>query len=142
MQRRNLLAFAMTSMRIHQGADAAETNIMKIQMEARGRSWTIALEENETARALYSKLPLMLDLQDLYGRELCHRFREALPAREVEMRGYEVGEVVYWPPRHSFVILYRQNGEAFDMQSIGRVESGIDELAALGDATVRLSQAK
>ena len=88
---------------------------MKIQMEARGRSWTIALEENETARALYSKLPLMLDLQDLYGRELCHRFREALPAREVEMRGYEVGEVVYWPPRHSFVILYRQNGEAFDM---------------------------
>lgn len=94
------------------------------------------------ARALYSKLPLMLDLQDLYGRELCHRFREALPAREVEMRGYEVGEVVYWPPRHSFVILYRQNGEAFDMQSIGRVESGIDELVALGDATVRLSQAK
>lgn len=91
MQRRNLLAFAMTSMLIHQGADAAETNIMKIQMEARGRSWTIALEENETARALYSKLPLMLDLQDLYGRELCHRFREALPAREVEMRGYEVG---------------------------------------------------
>lgn len=49
MQRRNLLAFAMTSMLIHQGADAAETNIMKIQMEARGRSWTIALEENETA---------------------------------------------------------------------------------------------
>ncbi len=142
MQRRNLLAFAMTSMLIHQGAGAAETTKMKIQIEARGKSWTILLENNETARALYSKLPLTLDLEDLYGRELCHRFREALPAREVEMRGYEVGEVVYWPPRHSFVILYRQNGEAFDMQSIGRVESGIEALAQLGDAKVRLTQAE
>ncbi|WP_297609054.1 cyclophilin-like fold protein [uncultured Sutterella sp.] len=142
MQRRKLLAFAVTNMLVHQGAGAAETIKMKIQIEARGKSWTILLENNETARALYSKLPLTLDLEDLYGRELCYRFREALPAREVGIRGYEVGEVVYWPPRHSFVILYRQNGEAFDMQSVGRVESGIDELAQLGDAKARLTRAE
>ena len=121
-------------MLVHQGAGAAETTTMKIQIEARGKKWTISLENNETARALYAKLPLTLDMEDLYGLELCCRFRKALPAREVEMRGYEIGEVVYWPPRHSFVILYRQNGEAFDMQSVGRVESGIDELAQLRDS--------
>lgn len=63
---------------------------MKIQIEARGKKWTISLENNETARALYAKLPLTLDMEDLYGLELCCRFRKALPAREVEMRGYEI----------------------------------------------------
>lgn len=39
---------------------------MKIQIEARGKKWTISLENNETARALYAKLPLTLDMEDLY----------------------------------------------------------------------------
>ena len=142
MQRRKILAFAATSMHVHQGAGAAETTTMKIQIEVRGKKWTISLENNETARALYAKLPLTLDMEDLYGRELCYRFREALPARGVVMRGYALGAGVCWPPRHSVVILYRQNGEAFDMQSVGRVESGIDELAQLGDAKARLTRAE
>ena len=53
---------------------------------------------------------------------------DALPANEVSYRGYEVGEIVYWPPRHSFVILYAQNGEHFDMQPIGRIEKGVEEM--------------
>ena len=41
----------------------------------------------------------------------------------VQYRTYEVGEIVYWTPKLSFVILYTQNGEAFEMQSIGRIDS-------------------
>lgn len=41
----------------------------------------------------------------------------------VAITRYEVGEIVYWPPRHSFVIMYAQNGEMFDMQKIGKILS-------------------
>ena len=81
-------------------------------------------------------------LMDLYGRELCYRFPEALPTDNVEYRGYRVGEIVYWSSRHSFAILYAQNGEAFDMQRIGRIEWGLEELARLGDAEVTITLEK
>lgn len=84
------------------------------------------LEDNDTARAIAEMLPMTLSMMDLYGREMCYRFANALPANEARTRGYDVGEIVYWPPRHSFVILYEQNGERFEMQSIGRLESGVD----------------
>ena len=97
------------------GENAMQQKRLVIEVEGK------VLEENAATRELVSRLPLTLDFADLYGRELCHRFRDALPTDDVRVRGYEVGEIVYWPPRHSFVILYRQNGEAFDMQSIGRM---------------------
>mgnify|MGYP004635142829 CR=1 FL=1 len=81
-------------------------------------------------------------LMDLYGRELCYRFPEALPTDNVEYHGYRVGEIVYWPSRHSFAILCAQNGEAFDMQRIGRIEWGLEELARLGDAEATITLEK
>ena len=69
------------------------------------------------------QLPLKMKMADLYGRELCYRFRAPLPTDNVAYTRYEVGEIVYWPPRHSFVIMYAQNGEMFDMQKIGKILS-------------------
>lgn len=95
----------------------------KLMIVADGREVSAVLADNATTRELIRRLPMMLHFEDLYGREFCHRFERALPTDDVRSRGYDVGEIVYWPPRHSFVILYKQNGEVFDMQSIGRVEN-------------------
>ena len=100
------------------------------------------MEDNALTRELVKRLPMTIPMMDLYGRELCYRFPEALPTDSVEYRGYRVGEIVYWPPRHSFVILYAQNGEAFDMQRVGRIEWGLEELARLGDAEVTITLEK
>ena len=102
-----------------------ETNALKIAIEFEGALFHASLEDNATTRALLAKLPLTIDFLDLYGRELCHRFDEPLPAEEVRMRGYEAGEIIYWPPRRSFVIMYRQNGERFEMQTVGRLEGDL-----------------
>lgn len=50
-----------------------------------------------------------------------------------------MGEIVYWPPRHSFVILYAQNGEHFDMQPIGRIEKGVEEMGRVGSMKVTIT---
>lgn len=73
-----------------------------------------------------------------YSRELVYRFPDALPANETTTRGYEVGDIVYWTPRHSFVIMYAQNGERIsNLQQIGRIESSVDGLDRTGSADVR-----
>jgi hypothetical protein len=79
---------------------------------------------------------------DLYSREMCYRFPDALPANEATARGYEVGEIIYYPPRHSFVIMYAQNGERFNMQTIGRVDSNVDAFKNIGNIDVRFELVK
>ncbi len=91
--------------------------------------------DNPTSRAIIAQMPMTLDMLDLYDNEMCYRYPDALPTDNVQDRGYEVGEIIYWPPAHSFVIRYAQNGEVFDMQSIGKVDSGL-ELFGHGDTQV------
>ena len=62
---------------------------------------------------------------------------DALPANEAETTGYEVGDIMYWTPRHSFVIMYEQNGERISsMQKIGRIDSGVEVFKRTGDINV------
>ena len=97
---------------------------------------TATFEDNATTKAFREKLPLTLPMLDLYSREMCYRFPDALPANEAKTRRYEVGDIIYYPPRHSFVIMYKQNGERFNMQSMGKVDSGIEKFSNIGDIDV------
>lgn len=114
----------------------------KVKIKAGEREAMAVLEDNAASRAFMARLPLTLPMMDLYGREMCHRFAEALPTDEVNTRGYEVGEIVYYPPRRSFVILYGQNGERFPMQKLGRIISGVKVFLDAGDMDVSFEAAE
>ncbi len=116
--------------------------ITKMTITVNGQTLTATLENNATARAFAAKLPLTLPMMNLYGREMCYRFPESLPTDNARTRGYEVGEIVYYPPMHSFVIMYAQNGERFQMQSIGRVEGNVSIFEGIGDVDVRFEKAE
>ena len=122
-----------TWVKIKVGGKAKE---YKIKITAKGKEATATLYDNATTRALVKKFPLTVSMMDLYDRELCYRFKEALPTDNARDTGYEVGEIVYYPPMHSFVILYEQNGEEFEMQKLGRVTSGLNNLSGIGDTKV------
>lgn len=131
------------------GADEGDNNsnedndmVTKMKITINGRTLTATLEDNATTRAIVQRLPMTLPMMDLYGREMCYRFPEALPTDNARTRGYEVGEIVYYPPMHSFVIMYRQNGERFQMQSIGRINSGVEIFDGIGDVDVRFEKAE
>jgi formylglycine-generating enzyme required for sulfatase activity len=113
---------------------------MKIQITIDNKtSLTATLLDNKTTRDFVKKLPLIIPLTDLYSREMCYHFAESLPTDNVRETGYEVGEIVYWPPRHSFVIMYAQNGEKFSMQKLGRIDAGVEIFEKTGDVTVTIS---
>ena len=136
-------ALAAGTLFAQSGDISNETELpMKIKITVNGQTTLNAvLEDNATARAFAAKLPLTLPMKDLYDREMCFNFPEALPANEARTRGYEVGEIIYYPSLHSFVIMYAQNGERFRMQSVGRVSGNVGIFAETGDADVRFEAA-
>ncbi len=122
------------------GAEAAES--VKVKITVGERSMTASFLNNATTEALVKKFPLTLPMADLYGREMCCRFEEELPAREAATGGYEVGDICYWTPRRSFVIFYRQNGEVIsNLQKVGHIDSGVEIFELTGDVAVRFELA-
>lgn len=114
----------------------------KMLITVNGQTLTATLEDNVTTRAIIERLPITLPMMELYGREMCYRFPDALPTDNVHTRGYEIGEIVYYPPMHSFVIMYRQNGEHFQMQTIGRVDSGVNIFNGIGSVDVHFEMSE
>lgn len=110
---------------------------IKIKVTVGEHVLTATLLDNATTRSLIAKFPLTVRMADLYSREMCYRFPDPLPANEALTNGYEVGDISYWTPRHSFVIFYKQNGEVIsNLQKIGRLNSGVEVFEKTGDVDV------
>ena len=108
----------------------------QIRIKAGNHEQTATLQHNATTRAFIDMLPITLPMLNLYGREMCYRFPDALPTDDVNTCGYEVGEIVYYPPMHSFVILYAQNDERFSMQKLGKVNGDVSVFNDIGNVDV------
>ena len=110
----------------------------RIKITVGNQVLTATIYNNATGRDFIEWLPLSLPMMDLYSREMCYRFSDTLATDNVQYTGYEVGEIVYWPPGHSFVIMYAQNGEHFSMQKLGRIDSGVEIFENTGDVEIKI----
>lgn len=98
---------------------------------------TAQFEDNAAARELISRMPFTIDMDNLYSRELCHRYGHGgLPVDKAKEQGYRVGDISYWPPLGSLVFLYKQNGEVFEQQPIGHIDSDVSFFSKLNSAEV------
>ena len=110
---------------------------MRITITAVDHVITATLYDNAAGRALWEKLPLTLNMMNLYGREMCYRFGAGgLPDDDAADTGYEIGDISYWPPAGSLVILYKQNGEVFEQQPIGRTDDDISFFDGMPDTDI------
>lgn len=122
----------------HTPAANQEASKVRVKIRAGDTELIAVLEDNSTTRALIAQMPMTLPMMDLYGREMCYRYGAyALPTDRLRSDGYEVGDIAYWPPGGSLVILYRQSGERFERQHLGHIASGVEVFASAGDADVR-----
>lgn len=110
---------------------------MKIKIMVGDTELFATLEDNATTQAIIEQMPMTLPMMDLYGREMCYRYGAyALPTDNLQSDGYEVGDIAYWAPGGSLVILYKQNGEQFERQHLGHIDSGVEVFENTGDADV------
>ncbi|RKJ74090.1 hypothetical protein D7X33_19995 [Butyricicoccus sp. 1XD8-22] len=114
-----------------------EVSEVKIKITVGDTELFATLEDNATTQAIIEQMPMTLPMMDLYGREMCYRYGAyALPTDNLQSDGYEVGDIAYWAPGGSLVILYKQNGEQFERQHLGHIDSGVEVFENTGDADV------
>lgn len=117
--------------------EESEVKEIRIRITVGGRQLTATLENNATTRAIVAQMPMTLHMMDLYGREMCYRYGAyALPTDNMRDDNYAVGDIAYWAPGGSLVILYEQNGEEFSRQHLGHIDSGVEVFKTTGDADV------
>lgn len=98
---------------------------------------TALMEDNETAQALVDKMPMTLSMRDLFDREMSHRFGAgSFPVAKTRSDRYEVGDLIYWPPMGSFVILYKQDGDEFERVHVVHINSGVEIFENTGSTEV------
>ncbi|MDO4248491.1 MAG: cyclophilin-like fold protein [Neisseria sp.] len=103
----------------------------QINITVNNQTFTATMENNAASRALIAKMPFTVKMQNLYGRELVHRLGAgALPTEKLRSDHFSVGDLIYWPPRGSLVILYKQDGDTFERQQLGRIDQ---DISALGE---------
>ena len=113
----------------------------RIRVSVGERSFEADLHDNAAAEAFWDKLPLTLPMMNLYGREMCNRMgKGALPDDTAADLPYEVGDISYWPPMGSLVILYKQNGEVFEQMPIGHTNADISFFDGMGTTNVLFEQ--
>ena len=92
---------------------------------------------------MWKQLPVTYPMMNLYGREMCFRMGAgSLPTKEAKDTGYRVGDISYWPPAGSLVILYKQNGEVFEQQPIGHTDEDISLFNGMPDTKITFSKAQ
>ena len=117
------------------GAGAADYSV---KITAGGAEMYATFEDNAATRELLKRFPMTVHMEDLYDREMCyHLGAGALPTEKTRSDGYEVGDIIYWPPLGSLVILYAQNGERFSRQQLGHIESGVEVFERTGATDVK-----
>lgn len=110
---------------------------IKVKITVDETELTAVFEDNITSRALVEQMPMTLPMMDLYGREMCYRYGGGtFETDALRYDRYEVGDIAYWPPAGSLVILYKQNGEEFERQQIGHIDEGMDVFDNIGDVDV------
>ena len=115
----------------------AEVSEVKVKITVGDTELIATMENNATTQAIIEQMPMTLPMMDLYGREMCYRYGAyALPTDNMRSDGYEVGDIAYWAPGGSLVILYAQNGEQFERQHLGHIDSGVEVFENTGDVDV------
>lgn len=94
-------------------------------------------DDNAATRKLIKRMPFTINMNNLYFREMCHRYgRGGLPTDDARDQSYQVGDISYWPPMGSLVILYAQNGEVFEQQPIGHIDGDVSFFKGISSAKV------
>jgi len=122
-----------------------ENREMKIRLEVGDQTITATLRDSAAARDFASLLPLMLRMNDLFGREKYGHLPRAISEGGQRTHTYDVGQIAYWPPGRDVAVFYRHDGQSIPAPGIivlGTVDAGVMGLAFRGSMNVTFEHAE
>ncbi len=114
----------------------------KIRLTFDGGEAILVLADNAAARSLLAQMPLTQEFEDFNSIEKICRLNESLTTDGVNSGvDPDIADVTLYVPWNTLAFYYDDYGYNDDLIPIGHVESGMDNLAAMGDRfTVTMEQ--
>ena len=131
---RRLIAYSCLLVLLTAGSVYAEG--IRINVLANGNTLKATLEDTPAGRLLYEQLPISMQMRNIYGWQMSSYMLQPLPKDKMIANNYKVGDIIYWPYKRTLVILYKQNGQRFQRQHIGHIDSGVEVFEGSGDTIV------
>lgn len=126
------LLFLALLMALTTSAYGEESNTMKIRISAGKTVLTATMLDNATSRDFISMLPMTLNLKDYAGTEKISDFPRMLTTQGAPPRhDPSVGDITLYAPWGNLAIFYKDFGYASGLIILGRIDSGLENLARL-----------
>ena len=132
----SILAFAIPQ-GFGQGVESSNSNRATTQMRIKiGSSTFIAtLDENPTATAFKTMLPLTVDMQELNGNEKLYRLPDKLPTKASNPRTIKNGDLMIYGA-NTVVLFYKSFPTSYSYTRLGRINDPAGLAAAVGSGSV------
>ena len=120
-----------------QGDDGLDP-MTSVLMTAGGRTFTIVLEDNETAASFVGMLPMTVSLSELNGNEKYHYLPEQLPRDDIKPGTIHAGDVMLYGG-DCLVVFYETFRTSYGYTPVGHISDTEGLAEALGDGSVEVS---
>lgn len=110
----------------------------KINLVINGKKFSATLEDNETARELFSRLPLTIEMEDLNGNEKYYYLDESLPQNDTNVGRIERGDIMLFGS-DCLVLFYKSFETPYSYTRVGKIDD-VDNLEEqFGQGSVRIT---
>ena len=122
---------------------AEERSVVKINIRIEDRVLRATLDDSAAAKDFASLLPLTLTLKDYASTEKIADLPRRL-ATDDAPAGIDpaTGDIAYYAPWGNLAIFYKDFGYSSGLVRLGRIDSGIEDLARSGAVTATIERAQ
>lgn len=114
-----------------------EEAMQTLLIDIDGKTFTAALENNDTARELCTRLPMTVTMGELHGNEKYYYLDEALPTDSSNPGRVQTGDLMLYGD-NCVVLFYKGFSTSFSYTRLGRVRDTAGLAAALGAGDVEV----
>ena len=102
---------------------------MKINILSDGNTIVFALNDSDAAKQLYEQLPLKVEVENFGNNEKIFYPPNKLLTSNTPLADAKNGTLAYYAPWGNIVMFYKDFGEASGLYELGKVSSGIENIA-------------
>lgn len=112
-----------------------------ISMVVNGNNYSITLENNSSAKKLYSLLPLEITMNELNNNEKYYYFEDLFPTSETKINNIEIGDILLYG-NNCLVLFYESFSTEYSYTRIGKIDNPDNLKDVLGNGSVLITFTK
>jgi hypothetical protein len=137
------ILFVVTTVMFQQAALSAEgttTNSASSHMKIKigSKTFDATLDDNPTAAAFKTMLPLTVDVQELNGNEKFHRLPNKLPTKASNPGTIKNGDLMLYGA-NTVVLFYKSFPTSYSYTRLGRINDPAGLASAVGSGSVKVT---